>query len=289
MQYLTRLEVKHPRTDGRWFAIATSFGAIAGVVAFLVPACGDSGPGGGCAIDGKACGTACDASLGCVECAADGDCGAARPFCVTGHCEVCAVSADCGAGQACFLGDNTCHPACTSNASCTDPKAAICNLDTGACVECVVPDTCAGGEPICDPSHGTCAECASDGDCGAAAPVCDLSDGRCRECVVDGQCPDGGLCHDHHCKAVCQGDSDCGGAKPFCAPSGECVECVLPADCPAVAPFCNAHNDCSECNVAADCANPALPFCFDAEQCVQCLDKEDCPATMKCKDHVCAN
>lgn len=271
-----------------WFAIASSCGALAALVAFVVPACSGGGAGD-CAINGKACGTVCDAAIGCVECAGDGDCGATRPFCIEGRCEACAQTSDCGTGMACYPADGTCHPACTSNASCTDPHAPLCNVDTGACVGCIQATDCPGEKPICDPANGQCAECASNGDCGASAPVCDLSDGECRECVVDGQCPDGGLCVEHHCKEICHGDSDCGTAAPFCAPSGECVQCLVPKDCPATAPFCNAKNHCSECNVNADCTNAALPVCFDGEQCVQCADKNDCPSTMKCKDHVCAN
>lgn len=267
---------------------AISAAMLLGAAALLPPACGSDGPGGPCARNGNACNALCDSDLGCVECLGDGDCGAAAPFCVTGHCEECAGPGDCGAAQACFPGSNECRPACAANSDCTDGNAKLCDLDTGACVECIEDANCPADQPICSPEHGTCGRCASNADCGAAAPICDLSDGECRECIIDSQCVDGGLCDDHHCKAGCKDDSECPSQKPFCAPNFQCTECLANSDCPTTRPFCNANGQCGQCIVSADCnPTPATPICFESIQCVQCVDKEDCPAGNKCKDHVC--
>src|SRR5689334_2541077 len=107
----------------------TSFvGARALVVGFagvvVLVACGgsSSSPGDGSSGGGAACtaaaatacgGRKCDAALGCVQCAADTDCGAGEPFCVHGSCGACRSNTDCGAAApACWPGDHSCHPAC---------------------------------------------------------------------------------------------------------------------------------------------------------------------------------
>lgn len=264
--------------------------SLLGAGALLPVACGTDGPGGPCARDGKACNALCDSDLGCVECTGDGDCGAAAPFCVTGHCEECAGPGDCGTAQACYPEKNECEPACGANADCNDEgKANLCDLDTGACVECIDDTNCPGDKPICSPHHGTCGRCASNGDCGAAAPICDLDDGECHECLVDAHCVDGGLCDGgKHCKAGCNDDGDCPSQKPFCAADFQCRECIADGDCPDTRPFCNQKGECGQCLVAADCNPfPTTPFCLDSAQCVECIDKDDCLNGDKCKDHRC--
>jgi len=265
-------------------AVAGLFGAIA-----LLPlACGNDGPAGPCSHNGNACTLICSSDFGCAECGGDGDCGAAAPFCVTGHCEECASPGDCGASLACYPRDNKCHPICTSNGQCTDGDAKICDLDTGACVGCITSADCSGTHPICNPYHGQCDQCGANGDCGAAAPFCDLNDGECKQCIVDGDC-DAGLCDDGHCKAGCQGDGDCPAERPFCSPNFQCVECAGNGDCPTTRPFCNNELRCAQCVVAADCNPfPTTPFC-DGLSCVQCIEGKDCADGLKCKDHVCQN
>src|SRR6185436_5976266 len=135
--------------------LRTSFGA--GVLVLFsivaVASCGSSGssgatPGGGVAGLGGVCRdgcnapAVCDATLGCVECTSDAACGAGRPRCVLGHCEVCATNADCpAASPACFPGDHSCHAACTAD-SCG--KNVICNVPTGVCAGCAADMDCAG-------------------------------------------------------------------------------------------------------------------------------------------------
>ena len=73
-----------------------------------------------CSVSGTGCKTACDSTLGCVECAGNGDCGAAAPICVAGRCRTCGTTSDCATGQACYPATHTCAPACTGVASCSN-------------------------------------------------------------------------------------------------------------------------------------------------------------------------
>jgi len=53
---------------------------------------------------------------------------------------------------------------CSSEGDCSD--GLVCNVATGACVECLVDADCKGKTNLCDLTRLTCLQCASDGDCG---------------------------------------------------------------------------------------------------------------------------
>jgi hypothetical protein len=270
------------------FAIGVAW-AVAAVLAvpLAITACsGDSAPGG-CRVNGQACSVTCDAQVGCVECAGNGDCGAAKPFCVTGHCSECGASGDCGAGRACYPATHTCQPACTGPGTCNSGDATICDPNTGACVGCLSNQDCGGSEPLCDTVHGQCGQCLGNSDCGAAAPICNVAASRCVQCIVDDQCS-GGKCTEGHCVKLCQGNGDCGGTTPLCRTSdGECVACLTAKDCGAAAPVCTPSGRCAQCLVDMDCSdNAAGHFCFE-NACVQCRDTPDCTMGLKCKGHQC--
>ena len=143
----------------------------------LAIACGGSDstipPGGGlCPTTGCGAGKTCDATLGCVECTTDLNCGGTTKFCVLGRCESCRTNADCGTAEpACFPKDHKCHAACTSNANCPG-DAPICNVNTGVCVGCNVAADCNGvsGKPLCNATTQQCVECATSANCPASAP-----------------------------------------------------------------------------------------------------------------------
>ncbi len=240
-----------------------------------------------CSISGTGCKVACDPTLGCVECAGNGDCGAASPICVAGHCRQCGSTSDCGTGQACFPGNHTCAPACSGPGTCANQNGApICDASSGACVGCLTNKDCSGSKPVCDPTSGQCGECASSSDCGAARPICNLAARECVQCLVDGQCPSGGLCADQTCHKACQGNADCGNpALPICRPDGQCGQCAAPSDCPASAPVCTAQGACSQCASNTDCKAPT-PLC-DGERCVQCIENKDCASGLKCQNRQC--
>jgi hypothetical protein len=263
--------------------------AVTLAVPLLANACSSSGdlfPPDECQKQGAPqCTFGCSPNQGCVECGANSDCGAASPFCISGHCEQCAQTSDCGTGQACYPREHTCQPACVSNGSCND-KEPLCDPNDGACVGCINEKDCPATAPICNPTNSRCVRCASDSDCGAAAPVCDFNEGECVGCILDSQC-DGGTCADHHCTVACKSNSDCGGGTPLCRTDGRCVACIAPTDCGVAAPFCAEAGQCVVCRSNADCTNPALAFCDGGDACVQCLKSEDCQAGMQCKDRAC--
>lgn len=251
---------------------------------------GSGGPGGGgCTVGGHACQNACSATLGCVECASNADCGGGRPICVRGSCEECSATADCGTGQACYTRDFSCHPACSSNADCNDPGQDLCDTKTGACVGCLTNTDCGGGRPICDGTTGQCVSCLSNKDCGVAEPVCNPREGACVQCLVDRDCGAGARCNnDHHCHPYCASNADCDSAHPFCdTHTGDCRECLANTDCPTAQPFCTNDGHCTECLMNSDCTDAALPACWHQDHCAECAENSDCPNNGHCHGGTC--
>lgn len=250
---------------------------------------GDNGYLHGCLIGGSECPHGCDPNVGCVQCVGDGDCGAAKPFCVLGTCEECAIDRDCSASQACYPRRHECEPLCTQNGNC-HPEEPMCDLETGRCVGCLIEADCGGSHPFCDPVYGQCVDCFEDFDCAASAPVCDQAAGECRQCIVDGHCDHAEVCEgDHKCHPACVYDSDCTKpSEPFCDfERRKCVECLMHVDCGAAEPICKKDGKCVVCEGNADC-EAALPICKD-DFCVQCDKNEDCLDYLlpKCTDHYC--
>ena len=254
----------------------------------------DSGAGSGsgltgdCVVGGQSCRQRCDATLGCVECASDLDCGGGSPACILGRCEECSVSSDCATGQACHPGRFECAAACTGDGDCPGDRN-ICDTLTGECVGCLDDGDCPAAARYCDTLRAKCAECMSSSHCGGGDPVCDLRDGECVECLLDVDCGPAERCGgDRKCHSACESDLDCGGDKRFCdAPRGECVECILSADCPSSEPVCNDKLKCVECDRDADCGG-ITPIC-KGDKCVECDRDEDCldPLRTKCDKEVC--
>lgn len=262
-----------------------------GSLPFFSLACSSSGADSftgnrDCSVSGVGCKTACDSTLGCVECTAKSDCGAANPICVVGHCRQCGVSGDCGTGQACYPANHTCAPACNGPGSCPQGNSPICDPGTGACVGCVTDKDCPAQRPVCEPTTQQCSQCASNADCGTAKPICDVAGRECVQCLVDGQCPTGSVCNENSCRAGCKANSDCTNPeRPVCLAGGQCGQCAKSSDCPAAAPICTAGGVCSQCGTNADCP-AASPLC-DGERCVQCINDKDCAANLKCQNRQC--
>lgn len=69
-----------------------------------------------------------------------------------------------------------------------DPNKPFCDLEGGACVECVAKEDC-GSNGVCDVDAGVCVECVEDLDCpNADAPACDPVTKSCG-CTEHAQCP----------------------------------------------------------------------------------------------------
>jgi hypothetical protein len=225
----------------------------------------------GCAISNRECEIACDPNLGCVQCVANADCGAADPVCLYGTCVRCGTDAHCDGDEVCHLHDYSCAAACTQDSDCQGmPRRGVnarCDVESGVCAECVDDADCGDDQPLCDTVAGRCAECRSDMDCPAARPICHFAQGTCQECVVDGQCASDELCGmNGRCAFGCNADGDCDGDLPYCdVERGECVQCTADEHCADLAlPVC-LDARCVECASDADCTDPALPTC-DAVQ-----------------------
>ena len=91
----------------------------------------------------------------CRMCApGSAECPAERPICDgTGRCGVCGQSSQCAA---------------------RDAGTAFCQVDAGACVECLGSATCPGARPVC--AGGACRTCRKDSEC---STLCDLDTGQC--------------------------------------------------------------------------------------------------------------
>jgi hypothetical protein len=89
--------------------------------------------------------------------------------------------------------------ACSADAGCSgELMTPVCDLDRGACVECVSDEDCTRSGafgPSCDPRPGYC-RCSSDDDCAGNdnGPYCHAVTHACT-CLLDGDCADGQQCH----------------------------------------------------------------------------------------------
>lgn len=250
-----------PKTAGAALLVLATIAACAADEALF----GDSGTGASAGAGGScANGFFPDPSLGCVQCTSDAGCDGAHPFCVAGACVECGVSSDCGAGESCFPENHECEPSCASSDDCSSGDASLCDVPSGACVECVDSTQCQQG--VCNPTFGICAECLGSEDCAAGEPYCQVDEGRCRECLADVHCAPGDICSGHHCApATCASDADCAEDEPRCdVPSGSCRECLSDADC----------------------AGGSDPRCGRSGECVRCLTDDDCGGG-QCEDQNC--
>ena len=111
---------------------------------------------------------------------------------------------------------------CTADVDCKGNAAgAVCDVKSGACVECLPgADTCAAGS-FCDPAKLGCkAGCKADGECNAPL-VCDVGAHQCVGCVDDAKCGAGTICNQGNCVPGCTPQHDCL-AGDTCCPNGTC-------------------------------------------------------------------
>ncbi len=186
----------------------------------------------------------CIASVGCVECGGNADCGAGSPFCLDNRCRECLTNVDCPASApSCEPREHRCRPACMTAMDCSG-DAPICDTNM-TCVGCRTSADCMIDRPICDSQTRQCVECIGAADCGAGQPFC--VNNHCREC---------------------RGSSDCPASQPVCSPDLECRDgCASNADCrDAGRPLCDLERrSCVECLTVADCDADAGMFCEGGE------------------------
>ncbi len=146
---------------------------------------------------------------------------------------------------------------CTTNADCAGNTAgSVCDVTTGACVQCVASaDTCPTGQ-YCVTASNTCAAgcrdddaCAAvstDGGTSSATPRCNVATRACVACVTDDHCPAGNLCVGNLCVVGCNATRACPTGQTCC--SGGCVDTQSnTAACGACDARCMAPNSVPAC------------------------------------------
>jgi hypothetical protein len=151
---------------------------------------------------------------------------------------------------------------CDASPQCVGHDGAFCEIDAGACVECLKDTDCPTAAPLCDGnkcracrsgttecnasypttpvcSSGACVECGSSSDCLVATkPICDLSTNSCKPCTSDAQCSASG-------PGVCMSQTD-----GHCATSAETIY---------VQDNTSGPSTCSD--TAATAGTSSQPFC----------------------------
>ncbi len=221
--------------------------------------CGDDGCGGtcedNCAQTDRVCNEeTCQCEGECVPACDGKECG---PDGCDGQC-----GPGCGEGENCV--DGLCQASgCQSDDDCVAPTPK-CQVDTGACVQCLQSGDCANGK-IC--SAGICVE----------QPTC----------TDDDQCEMGQICVDGACVTGCHSDRDCP-ASWHCltdqGPNGTCIECLNDDECqPGTA--CSDGRCVEHCTEDAHCA--PLHCDLDSNHCVTCTQDAHCDDGKICEDFSC--
>lgn len=140
---------------------------------------------------------------------------------------------------------------CSTQAQCADAAAPLCNVEAGACVNCLSNADCSGSTPHC--LRGGCVSCTGDADC-SPGMVCNTHIPRCAtSCMITAQCSAGKQLQcatDYGYCVECLGDYDCQSQNiglPFCyePPAvGLCVECRTSTDC-KVGQICGPSERCA--------------------------------------------
>lgn len=261
-------------------------------------------PGGGIACDGVcvgrdtfqtdenncgACGTVCDAGLGCC----DGTCVATD---VDERCGDCGVQ--CTADQTCF--ESACRASCVVDGDCPDAAAGEVCCD-GLCSDGNVDERCGACDVACDvEDNETCVDqvcrtaCSNDAEC----PESRCCDGLC---VVPGDpahcgacnesCGADTVCLDDTCAPECAGDRPCTGANEECC-GGRCVDTTDDDDhCGGCDAPCAGTTFCNEgtCRTGRDrdccgsgCESCGTEACIN-NQCVTCdIYEQNCGTDASC-------
>jgi Cys-rich repeat protein len=114
----------------------------------------------------------------------------------------------------------------------------------------------AGGATTCDVEAGACVECLSNADCSGSTPHCVR--GACVSCTTDADCATGMVCNTHipRCETMCSNGTQCDNG-PCSTEYGYCVECLSDLDCTTAGlPYCDeppAVGLCVGCRSNADC------------------------------------
>jgi hypothetical protein len=254
-----------------------------------------------------------------AQCQSNTDCRAPTAVCDLGPtphvCVECLTQQDCPAFSTCD-GSHSCvpEPTCAGPSDCTDPAKPVCDatqhcapcsatnacpsnkvceLGTGACVDCLQNTDCTdAANPQCNPTTHVCEHCSSDNGCTAdpSLPRCEVTSGACVECVTNPDCAastNGPVCNPTgHVCVQCVTDLDCGGATPHCEPTYNiCVQCLNNTQCTPPTSVCDTSTDntCVVCASDADCKG-FTAYCDTTTRaaCVECLTDYNCFPTGVC-------
>lgn len=243
-----------------------------------------------------------------TACASSAECKLAdanTPVCelVTGQCVQCTADTECfpAGTKVCNPETKTCQAkpgVCFRDLDCRGNAAgSFCRVTTHACVECLLPEHCIGGN-VC--SNFACraatGSCSTSADCNGTKPVCDTTRGTCVECIDEGSCSTGEICASSVCVPAptgCQGDDDCAqnlNGNVCDLESGDCVECRNDGQCDPQSTCVNS--DCvpraTGCTQNSQCTAPGLGVCNTGNgQCVACTASTQCPANNTCTNNAC--
>ncbi|MBX3275712.1 MAG: hypothetical protein KF729_35960, partial [Sandaracinaceae bacterium] len=169
----------------------------------------DACAAGACSNTARPAGATCPAgvctgaSVMCVACIADAQCGGATPRCdtTTNTCVGCLADGDCGgATPRCDPMARACVE-CVGAADCND--GVECTTDVcfgGACMNPTRPagDPCSSG--VCSGAGAMCVGCLDDSHC-PGTTRCDTAARTCVGCITAADCEDGNECTTHACTA----------------------------------------------------------------------------------------
>jgi len=152
---------------------------------------------------------------------------------------------------------------CTGPADCVNEPGKVCDVTTGACVQCLPSDdNCIPGQ-YCTADDTCEVGCTDQGDC-TAETTCDTATHQCVGCVIDTDCPSGSICISEQCLAGCSGTQPCQPGFTCCgqtcfnvsSDAAHCGDCQTVCDAPPNAgPLCdNGNCTLGQCNAGwADC------------------------------------
>jgi hypothetical protein len=192
--------------------------------------------------------------------------------------------------------------ACRNSLDCVGAPNPVCDIATGACVQCVIPNDCPDNNDCTDHLCVPYVPCVNSLDC-ISGLICDTSVGRCVECVASQDCDSTRTCVGNSCRPICESDNQCTPLGLLCNRNvGYCVECLRHEDCTESRHCASGACKTDVCTPGAQrCENNAVytcdaagsgwgtpSFCGSLQTCKQTTSSTSCqnwictPSTSQC-------
>ncbi len=166
---------------------------------------------------------------------------------------------------------------------------AICDVDSGRCVQCLRATHCGEDKPVCKVAEkaqdNECVQCLENDDCTSETdPACDLERNVCVECVDDEQCEGSAetpVCDTGSQRCViCNEDSECEdpAAAQCDSVTHECVGCTSDEHCETHGHLqaCIGEICVEDCGPDKSCVgDPSRPACGKDGLCVECTPSDE--------------